>query len=634
MSNKLAKHAGRFLRAERGAVAVLSAFLIPAVIGFACMTAEFGRSLVVKVENQRVADAAALAAANAYSSTASTATMTSVAQNIATLNGLAGASASASIITSPRTAGTSAVQVVISTQSPLYLASVVGFGRSVTVNATATAELGATPSCLLALSGTGAGVTLSGGTSISAPSCGVASNASVTVPCGTTINAKAVNYNGAAPTVGCSGITGPLRRALTADPFAGNAGIASASARATAAASLTAPTIPAVPTGPDITFDYGTSAKTVALAQGCTANAVSGVWTVVCPAGGTYRFGNLSLAGGITVNFNTSGSATNVYTFSGTVNDSGSALNFGPGTYTMAAGLRSGGGSTTTFGAGTFNIGRDTSKCSNVAYYSICNLGTSMTFGGPSTFVLTSGVYNGGGLTLVLGSGAANSFNIGPASDNNALNMGGGSTTTLADATLFQIYGDIVESGGACTTLSATPIHDIRGSINLAGGLTLGAGLYAVSGYVAFGASGGGDVTCGGVSVGVRGTGVTIVTAATTTPLGGTCSGKAICMGAGFSNVILSAPTSGTYKDLVLVGPTATSNSAGMTLNEGASTTLSGIVYVPNGSLTLSGGASIGNAAGQCLQIVAKDMILTGGTRITSNACTNSTTAGAIKLVQ
>jgi hypothetical protein len=300
----------------------------------------------------------------------------------------------------------------------------------------------------------------------------------------------------------------------------------------------------------------------------------------------------------------------------------------------MGAGLRSGGGSSTSFGAGTFNIGQDTTKCSGVAYYSICNLGTTMTFGGPSTFVLTAGIYNGGGLTLILGSGATNSFRIGPASDGNALNMGGGSTTTLADATLFQVYGNITESGGACTMLSASPIHDIRGSINLAGGLTLGAGLYAVSGYVAFGASGGGDVTCNGVSVGVRGTGVTIVTAATTTPIGGTCNGKAICMGAGFSNVILSAPSSGIYKDLVLIGPTDTANSAGMSLNEGASTTLSGVVYVPNGSLTLSGGASIGNAPGQCLQMVAKDMTLTGGTRITSNACVSATTASNIKLVQ
>jgi hypothetical protein len=116
--------------------------------------------------------------------------------------------------------------------------------------------------------------------------------------------------------------------------------------------------------------------------------------------------------------------------------------------------------------------------------------------------------------------------------------------------------------------------------------------------------------------------------------LGGTCNGTAICVGAGFSSVVLTAPTSGVYKDLLLIGPTATSNSASFTLIEGAATTFAGAVYVPNGSLALSGGASIGNVAGQCLQIVAKDMTLSGGTSITSNACISGAVAGVVKLVQ
>ena len=626
----------RFLRAERGAVPIMSAFMIPVVGGTLCLAAEFGIGLSSKVENQRIADIAALAAANAYASGGSTATMTSVAQNVATLNGAPAASASASVVTSPRTPGSQAVQVTISTQNPLYLAPLVGFGRSLTVASTAVAEVGGTPSCLLALSGTSTGVTLSGGTRITATSCAVASNASVSVPCGTSITAKGVNYNGAAPTQGCSGITGPIRKAATADPLAGSAAVASASARATAAGSLATPTIPSVAAGSDLAFDYRNSAAAPLTSAGCTSSYASGTWTVTCPAGRTYAFGAVTLSGGITVNFNVSGSATNVYTFSGSIDNQGTALSFGPGTYTIAGGIRSGGGSSTSFGAGVFNIGRfNGAKCTNNAYYSICNQGTTMTFGGPSSFVITSGISNGGGLTLTLGSGSTNSFDIGPASDGNAINMGGGSTTTLADATLFEVYGNITESGGACTTLSAATNHDIRGNINLAGGLTLGSGLYAVSGYVAIGAGGGGDVTCGGVSVGVRGAGVTIVTAATSTILGsGSCNGTAICMGAGFSNVVLSAPTSGTYKDLVLIGPTATSNTAGFSLAEGAATTLAGTVYIPNGSLTLSGGASVGNVAGQCLQMIARDITLSGGTSITSNACISSATASVVKLVK
>ena len=61
-----------------------------------------------------------------------------------------------------------------------------------------------------------------------------------------------------------------------------------------------------------------------------------------------------------------------------------------------------------------------------------------------------------------------------------------GSTTTFADATgsnsVFQMVGDLSEGGGSCITLPAATNHDINGNVSLAGGLTLGSGLYAVSG--------------------------------------------------------------------------------------------------------------------------------------------------------
>lgn len=635
MSKPIAHFLRRALRAEGGAVPILSAFLIPAVAGFLCLSAEFGHGLAVKVENQRIADMAALAAANAYVTSGSTTTMNSVAQNIASLNGVSGSAATATLVSSPKTAGAQAVQVTVTTQSPLYLAAVVGFGRTLTVASSAMADVGGSPSCLLALSASSTGVTLSGGTKITASSCAVASNNSVTAPCGTSITAKAVNYNGAAPSSGCGAISGPMKKAATSDPLTGSSAVASASARAVAAGSLTAPTIPAVPSGPDVLFDYSNTPKTVLQGIGCTATFSSPTWTVTCPPNGTYALGNVTLKGGITVNFNVGGWPTNKYTFSGAIDHGGTALNFGPGAYTIAGGLRSGGGSSTTFGAGSYAIGRfNSAKCNN-GYYSICHQGTSMTFDGPSGFVVTSGIYNNGGSTLVLGSGSTNSFNIGPASDGNALYIGGGATTTFADASLFQIYGNIYESGGACTTLSAATMHDIRGNVSLAGGLTMGSGLYAISGYLAVGANGGGNVNCGGTSIGVVGSGVTIAVAASSTIIGsGSCNGMALCMGAGFSNVVLSAPTSGTYKDLLIIGPTTSSNTAGFYINEGAATAFAGTVYVPYGPLTLSGGASVGNVAGQCLQMIARDITLSGGTSITSNACVSSSSASSVKLVQ
>ena len=86
--------------------------------------------------------------------------------------------------------------------------------------------------------------------------------------------------------------------------------------------------------------------------------------------------------------------------------------------------------------------------------YSICHTGSSLTFGGPSTFVLTSGVYNSGGETITFGAGSTNSYEIGAASNHNAFYLGGGSTTTLADATgsssVFQMVGNLVQGGGSC----------------------------------------------------------------------------------------------------------------------------------------------------------------------------------------
>ena len=60
-----------------------------------------------------------------------------------------------------------------------------------------------------ALSQSGTGVTLSGGTAVTASQCAVASNQSLAVPCGTSIVTKNVDYYSAAPTQPCSGIQAP-----------------------------------------------------------------------------------------------------------------------------------------------------------------------------------------------------------------------------------------------------------------------------------------------------------------------------------------------------------------------------------------------------------------------------------------
>jgi hypothetical protein len=408
--------------------------------------------------------------------------------------------------------------------------------------------------------------------------------------------------------------------------MSGNTAIANAVARLTTVSQMNAPTAPSVSGGTAVSFGYGNS---VQLPAGCSYTYSQPTWTVTCAGQSSYTFGNISLGGGISVLFNTGGAASATYNFNGSISNTGSSLTFGPGTYNITKGISTGGGTTTSFGAGTFNIGRMTSGCNGGGDYSICNLGTSLTFGGPSTFNLSGGFYNNGGSKLTMGSGTTNSYQLGASSDGNAMTVGGGSTTTMADATgassVFQATGllQMSSGGGSCLTIPAAAEHDIDGSFVSEGGVTLGAGVYTVTGYFGIGtntsgSAGGGDVSCGGQEVGVSASNVTFVIGANTTLQSGSCASEAFCITSGYSHVTLTAPTSGSLESLLLIGPTSAS-SAGMAFNVGSSSTsLSGIFYLPKGPISLSGGASIGAGSGQCLELIGSQVTLSGGGALAS----------------
>jgi hypothetical protein len=313
---------------------------------------------------------------------------------------------------------------------------------------------------------------------------------------------------------------------------------------------------------------------------------------------------------------------------------------FGPGTYNINQGVITSGGSVTTFGAGLFTIGANPGRCNGSAGYSICNGGAQLTFGGPSVFVTQGGVYNGGGGKLSLGAGSNNSFDLGAAKDGNAFAAASGSTTVFADATgaggLFELAGnlDVASGGGSCLTLPAAAQHDIDGDFATAGGTLLGAGVYTVNGYIGLGVNGGGDVTCGGVDLGMSGTGVTLVTSGAEVINGGACDGMSFCIAAGFNSVTLTAPSSGATANLVVVGPT-NGGRAGASFAEGASnTSLAGALYFPTGPISLSGGASVGNGSGQCLEFIGAQITLSGGTVLASSCFSGGGSSRGVVLVQ
>jgi hypothetical protein len=177
----------------------------------------------------------------------------------------------------------------------------------------------------------------------------------------------------------------------------------------------------------------------------------------------------------------------------------------------------------------------------------------------------------------------------------------------------FQAVGTISTGGGTVFTLSAAPAHDLNGTFSLAGSATLGAGVYTVAGNFTLGGGGGGGT--------VTGSAVTVITSGT------------FSVAAGYTNVTLTAPGSGTLQDLVV----ASNGAGGASFSEGASgNSLSGTFYFPSSPITLSGAGSVGNGAGQCLELIGSTITLSGGSTLAST-CTGlagSASGGTVLLVQ
>ena len=242
-----------------------------------------------------------------------------------------------------------------------------------------------------------------------------------------------------------------------------------------------------------------------------------------------------------------------------------------------------------------------------------------------------------------MGEGTTNSFKVGPSSTGNAIALGGGSNTYLGDSTgpssLFELVGNINSGGGGCFVIGAAAQHDIAGSLLISGAVLLGAGTYTIDGYVAFGANGGGSATCNGRTISVYGQDVSMVLSGKSTPTSGNCKDMAFCVAAGYNNIVLSAPATGTMAKLAVIGPQQASNKAGAAFTQGGTNgKVSGAFYFPNGPLSLTGGAGVSGGTGECLQIIASRITLAGGTTGASN-CTGAASAvasghGPMRLVQ
>ncbi|HEY3908749.1 MAG TPA: hypothetical protein VGM07_02555 [Stellaceae bacterium] len=528
------------------------------------------------------------------------------------------------------------------------------------ISATAYAEVKTdAPGCVIALGGSGAGIGLTGGATLSADGCAVASNAAVTThACSNTITTPTVDYNSGTPP-SCS-LAAPAgkssvqtNKVLTTDPLNPSSGspgsteVTNATARIASVASITPPSAPSVTGGSSITLN--SNSKSGSLPASCSTSSTQSPWTVTCTGVGPFDFNTITIGGGSSATFaNTSSGAT--YNFAALI-DSGSSngLTFNGGsnaTYNMAGGIYAHASAPLSFSAGTFNIG--TTTCSSAPSpstgYSICVSGSgSITFGGPSAFVLAGGIYQGAGgkpanppVALSLGYGTStNSFSIGKSTTagyslddaNGATLFGdatGATTVTCGSSTsTFCMAGGVTTSGGTCVALSAAAEHDIDGSINASGGIVLGSGTYSVNGYVALGNSGGGDVSncpTTGTTTGLNALAVTLVISGANTV---TCNGVAssgFCLGAGYSTVDLTAPTSpSSTAGLAVIGPQSTSNTAAAAFTTGATNTrISGAFYFPNGPVKMSGAASLSDTVdtNACLELIGSEVDLNAGSTV------------------
>src|SRR5690242_20493731 len=168
-------------RNRRAAVTVLAATLFPVLLGMAGLATAYGDALLTKMKAQRIADAAAYAGAVGYGELATTTAITNAANRVATVNGIPTADVSASLVTSPRGDGYSAVQATVTIGVDVGLTTLISNKSSLSVASTAYVEVQVNSNgipCIIALGSSGTGVTLSGSGKITANSCAVSSNSS------------------------------------------------------------------------------------------------------------------------------------------------------------------------------------------------------------------------------------------------------------------------------------------------------------------------------------------------------------------------------------------------------------------------------------------------------------------------
>ncbi len=639
--------------AEEGSVAVVSAVSITVLMYAAAIALDLTNLYYTKSVDQRIADQAAVTAAFTYASTGSTATAQNAASSLALANGVGSALyVTTAIVTSPTGDGRQAVEVTILT--PVQLT---GVGRMITstktspqgnasqsVGATAYGEIHESAPCILGLASPG--IAMTGGTTIAATACSVASNSTISLSSGPTLSASTI-YAVGSITSSNSTINGAQypNSSATVDPYA-NSLVFSREATVLSEAAA-APAFPSMPSAPNTPAYTTCSSGTLSLAAGtgygyvigsgtCTINfsgsgtftllglEVSGGTVMINMPAGTYKIGDsngtgIGFTGGTGI-LNITGDPTMYLygpiaglsgssgTFSGSANwnISGGILFYGSGTFTMSnsgsttsnfttAAIVVGSGATATFPSGSYTI------TGSSQYGGLVVNGTSATFG-KGSFIVEDGIVVGSSSRLTIGSALSGSsvFEVfasteGTSCSGTAVSTGGSSMLSIGSFTNIDVCGQWITDGS----------------------VTLGAGNATIYGEFDLGSGGGGTFSAISNSIVANGP---------------------VTFGQGFSAILLDAPAAITTSSEGGTPTVALASSTGSasTVTQGATNSdIVGLLYLPNAALTINGGGNL-TGGGNCLQLIANSISMSGGGSVTTNCTSLGTGAasGAVSLVE
>lgn len=303
-----------FVSETSGATAVIAAVTLPVLIGTAALSIEMGQALLVRVENQRVADIASYSGALAYSrasggteSKENAARM--AARSVAALNGIDPQNVDVTYPVSPQ--GDLRVQAEIGATRILRLARVLSEQADLEIKTRAVTLVGeASSACIVALAPDAGGIVLSGGAFLRADDCGVASNAAVSLHQGCStriISNETVTYRSNIVRPECLRTPDQVNVASSGRSAQGDAADYVAASRQAAldAAAAQFPLAP-VASGTSITFGWWSgdpSTANGAAAAGCEPNPTfsNSKWTIVCR--NNVSLSSLNIPSGMSVEF-------------------------------------------------------------------------------------------------------------------------------------------------------------------------------------------------------------------------------------------------------------------------------------------------------------------------------------------